>query len=66
MSTQNTLEQDHKREYPLYRTVRLRKDNIVKIKARTTRYGESFDDIVAKILDQLQAYEIKKKRSIIQ
>ena len=60
MSTQNTFEQeqkqgqDYKREYPLHRTVRLRKDNLVKIKARATKYGQSFDDIITEMLLELE------------
>jgi hypothetical protein len=66
MSIQDTLErgegQDYKREYPLFRTCRLRKDNILKIKKRATRYGQTFDEIVSEMLSELEAYENEKKR----
>jgi hypothetical protein len=51
------------RDYPLYRTVRLRKDNILKIKKRATKYGQSFDDIVTEMISVLESFENEKKRS---
>jgi hypothetical protein len=48
------------REYPLYQTVRMRKENVRRIKTRITRYGQTFDDIVAAILAELERKESRK------
>jgi hypothetical protein len=63
MDTENVLE--YKRDYPLYRTCRLRKDHVLKIKARATRYGQTFDSIVGEMLAELTIYEAEKKRSLL-
>jgi hypothetical protein len=56
--TQNTTEQEYKHQYPLYRTCRIRNSNLEKIKLKATRYGQSIDDILTDILNQLdKGYE---------
>jgi hypothetical protein len=49
-----------KREYPLYRAVRMRKVNVKKIKARATKYGQTFDEIITEMLTELGQKESKK------
>jgi hypothetical protein len=49
--SQNTQKYQHR--YPLFRTVRLRNSNIEKIKSKSTRYGQSVDDILTEILNVL-------------
>jgi hypothetical protein len=63
MSTQDIIEptdtsnKHQLRDYVLYTKVRMRKDNVRKIKARATKYGQSFDDIIGEILAKLQEEE---------
>ena len=49
-----TTQQAYKRQYPLYKTVRIRNSNLEKIKSRATKYGQSVDDIITDILSQLE------------
>jgi xanthine dehydrogenase molybdopterin-binding subunit B len=53
MYTQST-QQTYKRQYPPYKTVRIRNSNLEKIKSKATKYGQSIDDIITDILDQLE------------
>ena len=53
MYTQIT-QQAYKRQYPLYKTVRIRNSNPEKIKSKATKYGQSVDDIIIDILSQLE------------
>jgi hypothetical protein len=56
---ENVLDSGQKlrRQYPHFRTVRIRHANLEKIKGRNIRYGESVDDILTRLLIQLEYYE---------
>jgi hypothetical protein len=58
---QSVANEQQQREYPLYAKVRMRKDNIRKIKARTTRYAQSFDEIVSEILQKVEQCEQRER-----
>ena len=47
----------YRRQYPLYKTVRIRGEHLRKIKDRGSRYGQSFDEIIGEILKKLEYYE---------
>ena len=52
-----TQRQKDRRQYPAIRTVRIRHVNLEKIKGRTVKYGESVDDILSRLLEQIEFYE---------
>ena len=51
------IESAYRRQYPTFRTIRIRNTNLDKIKKRAIKYGESVDDIVTHLLSQLEYYE---------
>ena len=55
--TENTY-----REYPLSRNVRLKNTTLERIRTRVKR-RESVDDIVTRMLDQLESYENERGAS---
>lgn len=57
LSQTKTQSQTYRRQYPHFRTVRIRHTNLEKIKGRSVRYGESVDDILTRLLEQLEYYE---------
>jgi hypothetical protein len=61
MSKQDYKRELTEREYPLYQTVRMRKENVRRIKARISKYGQTFDSIVEKMLNTIEQYESEKK-----
>jgi hypothetical protein len=50
---------NYKREYPLYSTTRLRRNTLERLKHHG-RYGDSIDEIVVMLLDQLEGKEISE------
>jgi hypothetical protein len=61
MSKQDYKRELTEREYPLYQTVRMRKENVRRIKARISKYGQTFDFIVEEMLNTIERYESEKK-----
>jgi NRPS condensation-like uncharacterized protein len=55
----NPEEYKYKRQYPLYKTVRIKASNLVRIQARVTKYKMTIDDIITEILQKLEYYENK-------
>jgi predicted DNA binding CopG/RHH family protein len=48
---------EYQRKYPRFSSVRLSHKNIERIKARTTKYNQTIDDLVTIILGKLEDYE---------
>jgi hypothetical protein len=67
MSTQDIINptsasnKHQQRDYPLYTKVRMRKDNVRKIKARATKYAQSFDDIVSEMIQKVEQCEQRER-----
>jgi hypothetical protein len=49
--------ENYRRQYPLYKTVRIRGENLRKIKDRGSKYGQSVDEIITEILKKLEYFE---------
>lgn len=47
----------YNRDYVLYCTTRLKRNTLDRIKTRSEKYGESVDEIVTRLLDQLEQFE---------
>jgi hypothetical protein len=52
----NNYNYNYRRQYPLYKTCRIRGENLRKIRARGA-YGKSVDDIITEILKKLEYFE---------
>ena len=58
LTTQTTrVIEGYKRDYPLYTSIKIRKSNLEKIKARATRYNQSVDDLITDMILKLDFYE---------
>jgi hypothetical protein len=57
MYIQDFEEEEYKRSYPTYKTVRLSYRNLDKIRRRATKYKQTIDEIVTEILQKLEQYE---------
>jgi hypothetical protein len=58
LTTQTTrVIEGYKRDYPLYTSIKIRKSNLEKIKARATRYNQSVDDLITDMIMKLDFYE---------
>lgn len=57
MLSKKTTRKTYKREYPLYTSIKIRHSNLEKIKARTTRYNQSIDDLITDMILKLDFYE---------
>ena len=58
LTTQTTrVIEGYKRDYPLYTSIKIRKSNLEKIKARATRYNQSIDDLITDMVLKLDFYE---------
>jgi hypothetical protein len=55
--TQSIDPESYRRQYPLYKTIRIRGENLNRIKTRASRYGQSVDEIITEILKRLEYYE---------
>jgi hypothetical protein len=62
LSTQTTpVVEGYKRDYPLYTSIKIRKSNLEKIKARATRFNQSIDDLITDMILKLDFYENEKQ-----
>jgi DNA/RNA endonuclease G (NUC1) len=58
ITTQTTpVIEGYKRDYPLYTSIKIRKSNLEKIKARATRFNQSIDDLITDMILKLDFYE---------
>ena len=58
LTTQTTrVIEGYKRDYPLLTSIKIRKSNLEKIKARATRYNQSVDDLITDMIMKLDFYE---------
>ena len=58
LTTQTTrVIEGYKRDYPLLTSIKIRKSNLEKIKARATRYNQSVDDLITDMILKLDFYE---------
>jgi DNA/RNA endonuclease G (NUC1) len=57
MITTQTTQEAYKRDYPLYTSVKIRKSNLEKIKARAIRFNQSIDDLITDMILKLDFYE---------
>jgi hypothetical protein len=58
ITTQTTpVIEGYKRDYPLYTSIKIRKSNLEKIKARATRFNQSIDDLITDMIWKLHFYE---------
>ena len=57
MYIQGISPESYRRQYPLYKTIRIRGENLNRIKKRASRYGQTVDETITEILKRLEYYE---------
>jgi hypothetical protein len=56
-NTENISKKQIQREYPLYRSVRIRESHLDAIKARATRFNQTIDDLIGDMIMKINYYE---------